>query len=41
MSEPTDEQHRTLVVIGWLLIYGGTAVAGAIWLVLILMRTGL
>ncbi len=41
MSELHDEQHRALVLIGWLLIYGGTALAGVIWLVLILMRTGL
>ena len=41
MSEPADEQHRALAVIGWLLIYGGTVLAGLILAVLILLRRGL
>ena len=41
MSEARDEQHEVAIALGWLFIYGGTALAALILVVLVLLRRGL
>ena len=40
MSDVHDEQHEVAIALGWLFIYGGTALAALILVVLVLLGRG-